>query len=76
VAAPLTQCKKVTLVSSGKGDVGASKLTGEVFDIIERMPKLVEGMTGVDLTKVCLSFCLLFSSSMFGEILVKRLVQC
>ncbi|KAF6034768.1 Flo1 [Bugula neritina] len=52
VAAPLTQCKKVTLVSSGKGDVGASKLTGEVFDIIERMPKLVEGMTGVDLTKM------------------------
>ena len=52
VAAPLAQCKKVTLVSSGKGDVGAAKLTGEVFDIIERMPKMVESMTGVDLSKV------------------------
>jgi len=52
VAAPLAQCKKVTLVSSGKGDVGAAKLTGEVFDIIERMPKMVESMTGVDLSKI------------------------
>ena len=42
----------MTLVSSGKGDVGAAKLTGEVFDIIERMPKMVESMTGVDLSKV------------------------
>jgi len=55
VAAPLSQCKKVTMVTSGKGDVGASKLTGEVFDIIERLPKMVEGMTGVELSKVSTS---------------------
>ena len=52
MAAPLAQCKKVTLVTSGKGDVGAAKLTGEVFEIMERLPKMVEGMTGVDLNKV------------------------
>jgi hypothetical protein len=52
VAAPLSQAKKVTMVSSGKGDVGASKLTGEVFDIMERLPLVVQGMTGVDISKV------------------------
>jgi flotillin len=51
VAAPLSQAKKVTMVSSGKGDVGASKLTGEVFDIMERLPLVVQGMTGVDISK-------------------------
>ncbi|XP_013411697.1 flotillin-1 isoform X5 [Lingula anatina] len=51
VAAPLAQCKKVTMVSSGKGDVGASKLTGEVLDIMEKLPGLVKQMTGVDIAK-------------------------
>jgi len=51
VAAPLAQTKKVTMVSSGKGDVGAAKLTGEVFDIIEKLPLLVQNMTGVDISK-------------------------
>ena len=43
------------MVSIGKGDVGASKLTGEVLDVMERLPKSVESLTGVDITKVCLS---------------------
>ena len=40
------------MVSSGKGDVGAEKLTGEVMDIMDRLPKLVQTMTGVDIAKV------------------------
>ncbi|XP_077986569.1 flotillin-1-like isoform X2 [Glandiceps talaboti] len=51
IAAPLSQVKKVTMVSSGKGDVGASKLTNEVMDIMDRLPKVVEGMTGVNIAK-------------------------
>ncbi|XP_064649586.1 flotillin-1-like isoform X2 [Lineus longissimus] len=51
VSAPLAECKKVTMVSNGSGSVGASKLTGEVMDIIERMPKVVQAMTGVDISK-------------------------
>jgi len=48
----------VKMVSIGKGDVGASKLTGEVLDVMERLPKSVEGLTGVDITKVCtLALC-------------------
>jgi hypothetical protein len=52
IAAPLSQAKKVTMVSMGKGDVGAAKLTGEVLDIMEKLPKVVETMTGVNITKV------------------------
>ncbi|XP_071476106.1 flotillin-1-like [Diadema antillarum] len=51
VAAPLAQAKKITMVSSGKGDVGAQKLTGEVMDIMDRLPLLVENMTSVNINK-------------------------
>ena len=54
ISAPLSQAKKVTMVSSGKGDVGAAKLTGEVLDVVEKMPLLVQNMTGVDISKVSL----------------------
>lgn len=52
VAAPLSQAKKITMVSSGQGDVGAAKLTGEVLNIVTKVPDLVKTMTGVDIVKV------------------------
>lgn len=51
VAAPLTQAKKITMVSTGKGDVGAAKLTSEVIEIMEKLPSVVHGLTGVDIAK-------------------------
>ncbi|XP_030853232.1 flotillin-1 [Strongylocentrotus purpuratus] len=51
IAAPLSKAKKITMVSSGKGDVGAQKLTGEVMDIMDRIPLLVENMTSVNISK-------------------------
>ncbi|XP_060563998.1 flotillin-1-like isoform X2 [Ruditapes philippinarum] len=51
ISAPLCHAKKVTMVSSGKGDVGVSKLTGEVFDIMEKMPTVVEKLTGINIQK-------------------------
>jgi len=61
VAAPLAQTKKVTMVSMGKGDVGAAKLTTEVLNVVERIPNVVEGLTGVTVTKVFHSFFNLLS---------------
>ncbi|KAH1004237.1 flotillin-1 isoform X2 [Dendroctonus ponderosae] len=52
VAAPLSQAKKITMISTGNGEVGASKLTGEVLDIVNKVPELVKAMTGVDIAKV------------------------
>ena len=59
IAAPLSQTKKITMVSMGKGDVGAAKVTGEVLQVLENIPKVVEGLTGVNITKVCayISYC-------------------
>lgn len=51
VAAPLSQANKVTMVSSGKSEVGAAKLTGEVMDIVSRIPEMVHKMTGIDVAK-------------------------
>ena len=52
ISAPLTKCKKVTMVSSGKGDVGALKLTNEVMNIMEKLPTVVENLTGINITRV------------------------
>ncbi|XP_074641764.1 flotillin-1-like isoform X2 [Tubulanus polymorphus] len=51
VAAPLSACNKITMVSSGNSDVGAAKLTGEVMEVIEKMPKLIKNLTSVDIHK-------------------------
>jgi len=51
IAAPLAKCKKVTMISSGSKDVGAAKITGELLDIVIRMPQAMEQLTGVDITK-------------------------
>lgn len=51
IAAPLSQTKKVTMISSGKGDIGVEKLTGEVLDIMEKLPGVVQRLTGVDIGK-------------------------
>jgi flotillin len=53
IAAPLTNTKKLTMVSVGQNDVGISKMTTEVLQMVERLPKMVEGVTGIDITKVC-----------------------
>lgn len=51
IAQPLAQAKKVTMVSSGKGEVGATKLTSEVMLIMEKLPLMVENLTGINISK-------------------------
>lgn len=48
----MSKAKKITMVSSGSGEIGASKLAGEVLSIAARIPELVKQMTNVDITKV------------------------
>jgi len=52
IAAPLSQTKKITLVSNGDADIGAAKITGEVLDIMVKVPDMVNTMTGVDISNV------------------------
>ena len=48
ISAPLSQVDKITMVSDGEGPIGASKVTGEVLDIMNSLPAMVKNMTGVD----------------------------
>merc|ERR1712228_211576 len=53
-SAPLQNCQKIRVVASGSGDIGASKLTGEIVDIMGKLPEVIEKNTGVNLRE-CLS---------------------
>merc|ERR1711953_74258 len=51
IAAPLNNAKKINMIASGDGEIGASRLTDEVVRIMEKLPTLVHGMAGVDITE-------------------------
>merc|ERR1712107_177745 len=50
VTGPLNNTKKITMVATGDGPVGAQKMTGEVLRIMGSLPETVKQMTGVDIT--------------------------
>jgi hypothetical protein len=50
VSAPLAQTDKITMVSTGDGPIGASRVTGEVLDIMNSLPNMVKNMIGVDIS--------------------------
>ena len=52
VSRPLCEANKITMVSSGGAEVGAAKLSGEVLDIMTRLPDAVEKLTGVSISQV------------------------
>jgi len=52
IAAPLSQAKRITMVTDGSSDVGAAKLTNEVLSIMANVPNSVKNMTGVDITQI------------------------
>ena len=55
ISGPLTSANKITLVSSGSGAMGAAKVTGEVLDILSRLPESVERLTGISISQVRVS---------------------
>lgn len=56
ISKPLCGASKVTMVSSGGGEVGAAKLSGEVLEIMTRLPAAVEKLTGVSISQVTRSY--------------------
>lgn len=52
IAAPLSQAKRITMVTDGSSDIGAAKLTNEVLSIMANVPNSVKNMTGVDITQI------------------------
>ncbi|KAL7986335.1 hypothetical protein Chor_011501 [Crotalus horridus] len=51
ISKPLGSVSKITMVSSGSGDVGAAKMTGEVLEIMNKLPETVEKLTGVSISQ-------------------------
>ncbi|XP_073405032.1 flotillin-1 isoform X1 [Dendrobates tinctorius] len=49
ISKPLTEVKKIKMVSSGGSEIGAAKITGEVLDILNRLPDTVEKLTGINI---------------------------
>ncbi len=49
VAEPLTKVDRITLVNTGGGEVGVSRITGEVAKIIAQVPPVLESLTGIKL---------------------------
>ncbi len=50
VASPLSKIDKIVMVNTGGGEIGASRLTGEVTNIIAQVPPVIEAMTGLKLS--------------------------
>lgn len=52
VAAPLANCEKISMICTGSGEIGASKLTKEILDIMERLPGVIQTITGFNIREV------------------------
>ncbi|XP_044837311.1 flotillin-1-like [Mauremys mutica] len=52
ISKPLSSVKKITMVSSGNDGVGAAKMTGEVLEIMSKLPDTVEKLTGISISQM------------------------
>eukprot|EP00118_Oscarella_pearsei_P006782 m.31343 g.31343 ORF g.31343 m.31343 type:complete len:434 (+) comp31488_c0_seq2:88-1389(+) len=51
VAGPLTKVKKIVMIAGESGDIGASRIASEIMDIVTKLPKSIESLTGVDISQ-------------------------
>lgn len=47
ISEPLSKTEKIVIINSGPGGGGASKITGDVTQIISQLPPVLESLTGV-----------------------------
>jgi flotillin len=53
VSEPLAKTEKIVIINSGSGPGGgASKLTGDVMQIMSQLPPVIESLTGIQLAKL------------------------
>ncbi|HZL42647.1 MAG TPA: SPFH domain-containing protein [Verrucomicrobiae bacterium] len=53
ISEPLAKTEKIVIINSGAGNGGgASKLTGDVTQIISQLPPVIESLTGIKLEKL------------------------
>ena len=54
ISEPLSKVEKIIMIGDGAG--GASKLTGQVANIMAQMPEVVQALSGIDLKKLMKRF--------------------
>jgi flotillin len=53
ISEPLAKTEKIVIINSGSGvGGGASKVTGDVAQIMSQLPPVIEGLTGISLAKL------------------------
>lgn len=53
ISEPLSKTERMVIINTGNGNGGgASKLTGDVAQIIAQLPPVIEGLTGIKLAKL------------------------
>jgi flotillin len=53
ISEPLSRTEKMVIINSGNGvGGGASKLTGDVTQIIAQLPPIIESLTGIKFEKL------------------------
>lgn len=51
ISEPLSQTERIVIINSGGEGAGASKVTGDVTNIVAQVPATVEALTGVDMVE-------------------------
>jgi flotillin len=52
IAEPLTKVDRITMVSTGNGETGLSRITSEIARVIAQVPPVVESLTGMKLEQL------------------------
>jgi flotillin len=52
ISEPLSKAEKIVIINSGGPGGGASKMTGDVAQIISQMPPVIESLTGIKFEKL------------------------
>jgi flotillin len=52
IAEPLSKIDRITMVNTGNGDSGVSRVTGELAKVITQVPPVVESLTGLNMEKL------------------------
>jgi flotillin len=52
ISEPLSKTEKIVIINSGGGGGGASKVTGDVTEILSQLPPVIESLTGIKFEKL------------------------
>jgi flotillin len=52
VSEPLSKVEKIVIIGGSDGNLGSSKITGQITNILAQLPELIQTTTGIDIKKI------------------------